>query len=498
MLSGGENMERSIYQSIAERTDKQIYLGVVGPVRTGKSTFIKSFMEQLVLPNIENIYQKERARDELPQSGSGRTIMTAEPKFVPEEAIRITIDDGAAFHVRMIDCVGYMVNGAVGQFEDDAPRMVSTPWFDYEIPLSEAAEIGTRKVITEHSTIGLVITTDGTIGEIPRSDYVPAEERIIAELKEINKPFCLLLNTTEPQSASACTLAEKLSAKYGVSCMPINCMTLDKETISAILKTVLYEFPVREFAFDLPEWINTLPKGNIVQDSIYEMILETCGQIQNMRAVHEKLPQLTQCPYIEWAGSEGMDLGEGVVRIRLSSPKTLFYEVLSQQSGITVRNDGDLLPLLCEMSDIREKYARVEGALDQVRQTGYGIVMPTIEEMRLEEPEIVMQGGRHGVKLKASAPSIHLIRADIETEVSPIVGSEKQSEDLVKYLLSEFEDSPEKIWDSNIFGKSLSELVNEGLNNKLYKMPAEARGKLQETLQRIINEGSGGLICIIL
>ncbi|MBQ2650749.1 MAG: stage IV sporulation protein A [Clostridia bacterium] len=491
-------MERSIYQSIAERTDKQIYLGIVGPVRTGKSTFIKSFMEQLVLPNIENIYQKERARDELPQSGSGRTIMTAEPKFVPEEAVRITLDDGAVFHVRMIDCVGYMVNGAVGQYEDDVPRMVTTPWFDHEIPLAEAAEIGTRKVITEHSTIGLVITTDGSIGDIPRADYVPAEERIIAELKQIHKPFCLLLNSTDPSGAAAAELAAGLSAKYGVACMPVNCMTLDKAAISEILKTVLYEFPVREFDFDLPEWIHALPNGNPVRDGIYDGIRSVCSRITCMREVGSILPDLVQCSYITQAGTSSLDLGEGVVHAHLEVPRSLFYEVLSKQSGIEIHSDGDLLPLLCEMAELRDKYARVEGALEQVRQTGYGIVMPSIGEMRLEKPEIVMQGGRHGVKLKASAPSIHLIRADIETEVSPIVGSEKQSEDLVRYLLSEFEDSPEKIWESNIFGKSLSELVNEGLNNKLYKMPADARGKLQETLQRIINEGSGGLICIIL
>ncbi len=491
-------MERTIYQSIAERTGKQIYVGVVGPVRTGKSTFIKNFMEQLVLPNIENIYQKERARDELPQSGSGRTIMTAEPKFVPEEAVRITIDDGAVLNVRMIDCVGYMVNGAVGQFENDAPRMVSTPWFDYEIPLSQAAEIGTRKVITEHSTIGLVVTTDGSIGDIPRSDYVAAEERIVAELKEIDKPFCLLLNTTDPQSAEAKTLAEKLSVKYGVSCLPVNCMLLDSSAISGILKTVLYEFPVREFAFDLPDWIHTLPDGNDVREGTYEAILQTCSQIRRMREVRDKTELLKKCTYVEDIKVNEIDLGDGVVRVTLSVPKHLFFEVLSQQSGIPIHGDQDLLPLLCEMAEIRDKYARVEGALEQVRQTGYGIVMPSIGEMHLEQPEIVMQGGRHGVRLKASAPSIHLIRADIETEVSPIVGSEKQSEDLVRYLLSEFEDSPEKIWQSNIFGKSLSELVNEGLNNKLYRMPADARSKLQETLQRIINEGSGGLICIIL
>ena len=491
-------MERNIYQSIAERTDKQIYLGIVGPVRTGKSTFIKSFMEALVLPNIDNVYQKERARDELPQSGSGRTIMTAEPKFVPEEAVKITIDDSVSLSVRMIDCVGYMVNGAIGQFEGDQPRMVNTPWFDHEIPLAEAAEIGTRKVITEHSTIGLVITTDGSIGDIPRSDYIPAEERIVTELKEINKPFCLLLNTTNPESSDAKELASNLSAKYNVACMPINCIELEKDDISLILKTVLYEFPVKEFAFRLPDWIGALPQGNHLKDSVYSGLLDTCSRIEKMKQVKECMQGLTDCEYISDVKTDEIDLGEGIVTITVSTPKSLYYSILSEQSGIEIHNDGDLLPLLCEMADIRDKYQRVAGALEQVRQTGYGIVMPTLEELHLEKPEIVMQGGRYGVRLKASAPSIHLIRADIETEVSPVVGSEKQSEDLVKYLLSEFEDSPEKIWESNIFGKSLNELVNEGLNSKLYRMPEEARGKLQETLQRIINEGCGGLICIIL
>ena len=491
-------MERSIYSSIAERTNKQIYLGIVGPVRTGKSTFIKSFMEALVLPNIENIYQKERAKDELPQSGSGRTIMTAEPKFVPEEAVKITLEEGVSLSVRMIDCVGYMVNGAVGQYENDSPRMVTTPWYDHEIPLAEAAETGTRKVITEHSTIGLVITTDGSIGEISRNDYVQAEERIVAELKAIKKPFCILLNTVDPECEAAKTLSVKLTKKYGVACIPVNCMKLRKEDIVNILKTVLYEFPVAEFMIKLPDWIMTMPENDHIKEKIYSELLAACAKTERMCEVREAITTLLSCEYIEAAESREIDLGDGIVNINITAPGDLFYKIVSEKSGFEIRSDGDLLPVLCEMAEIKKKYDRVEGALEQVRQTGYGIVMPTLNELHLEKPEIVMQGGRYGVSLKASAPSIHLIRADIETEVSPIVGSEKQSEDLVKYLLAGFEDSPEKIWESNIFGKSLSELVNEGLNNKLYKMPEEARGKLQETLQRIINEGTGGLICIIL
>ena len=491
-------MERSIYESIAERTGKQIYLGIVGPVRTGKSTFIKSFMEQLVLPNIDNVYQKERARDELPQSGSGRTIMTAEPKFVPEEAVRITLDDKVSLSVRMIDCVGYMVDGAVGQFEDDAPRMVMTPWSEEELPLAEAAEIGTRKVITEHSTIGLVVTTDGTIGDIPRESYVPAEERIVRELQEIRKPFCVLLNSASPEGAPARELAAKLSGKYGVAVLPVDCMSLKSDDITSILRSVLMEFPVKEFSFTLPDWLGALPDDDAIKTSVYDSILETCGAIRTMRQVGEKAGEIGRCQYVETVSVGDIDLGDGVARITVTLPGSLYYRILSEQSGIEIRSEGDLLPLLCEMARIREEYSRISGALEQVRSTGYGIVMPTLSELRLEKPEIVSHGGRYGVRLRASAPSIHLIRADIETEVSPIVGSEKQSEDLVKYLLAGFEDSPERIWESNIFGKSLSELVNEGLNNKLYRMPDEARAKLQDTLQRIINEGSGGLICIIL
>lgn len=491
-------MENTIYQSIATRTGGDIYIGVVGPVRTGKSTFIKNFMEEMILPNIDNVYAKERARDELPQSGSGKTIMTAEPKFVPEEAVKVTMDGAATFNMRMIDCVGYMVNGAIGQLEGDSPRMVSTPWFEYEIPLAEAAEIGTRKVITEHSTIGLVVTTDGSICEIDRADYEVAEERIIRELQEINKPFCILLNSTNPSGLAAQELRDELESKYGVSVLAVNCLSMTDRDIDDILDTVLYEFPAKEFCFTIPDWIGSLPDDNPIRDEVYQQILESCGDICKMRDAREGIATLTNCEKIVRANLDEINLAQGQVNVSISVPQSLFFDILSEQSGVDVRNEGDLLPLLSEMAHIKREYERMEGALAQVRQTGYGIVMPTISELRFEEPEIVRQGGRYGVKLRASAPSIHLIRADIDTEISPIVGSEKQSEDMIKYLLSEFEDAPEKIWDSNIFGKSLSELVNEGLNNKLYKMPEEARIKLQETLQRIINEGSGGLICIIL
>lgn len=491
-------MESNIYKSIATRTGGDIYIGLSGPVRTGKSTFIKNFVEQLVIPNIDNVYIKERARDELPQSGSGKTIMTAEPKFVPEEAVKVSLDGTVSFNVRLIDCVGYMVEGAIGQLEGDVPRMVSTPWFDYDIPLAQAAEIGTRKVITEHSTIGLVVTTDGSFGDIPRENYIDAEERIIREFEEISKPYCILLNSARPLSPEAQGLAKELEEKYSVSVIAVDCLNLDAEDIEEILSTVLYEFPAKEFCFTLPEWIGTLPVGNTIRESVYEQILSSCEGVCKIRDAKSAIDSLTRCEQIVKASLDNINLGEGQVNATVSVPQSLFFDILSEQSGVRVRNEGDLLPLLSQMAHIRDEYQRMEGALSQVRQTGYGIVMPTISELKLEEPQIIKTGGQYGVKLKASAPSIHMIRADIETEISPIVGSEKQSEDMIHYLLSEFEDSPERIWASNIFGKSLSELVNEGLNNKLYKMPEDARGKIQETLQRIINEGSGGLICIIL
>ena len=488
----------SIYQNIATRTAGDIYIGVVGPVRTGKSTFIKRFMETQVIPNIDNVYRRERARDELPQSGSGRTIMTAEPKFVPEEAVEVKLGDGAAFSVRLIDCVGYMVRGAIGQFENDAPRMVTTPWFDHEIPMTEAAELGTRKVITEHSTIGIVITTDGTISDIPREDYVEAEERVIRELQELGKPFIVLLNSAEPGSERAAAISRDISGRLQVNCMPVNCLELGEEDVTRILKAVLYEFPMQELDLFLPPWVDALPADHPIKSGLYEAVRENTAQLRHIREVEGVAKTLGDCENISQAKITGIDLGTGIATIEVQLPRALFYQTLSQQSGFSVGDDGDLMSLLTKLSSVKAEYDKVSGALKDVRETGYGIVVPGIEELKLEEPEIVRQGGRYGVRLKASAPSIHMIRADIETAVSPIVGNEKQSEDMVNYLLQEFEGDTRKIWQSNIFGRSFHELVNEDLQNKLHRMPEDARKKLQETLTRIINEGSGGLICIIL
>jgi len=491
-------MNTTIYQNIAIRTAGDIYIGVVGPVRTGKSTFIKRFMETQVIPNIENVYRKERARDELPQSGSGRTIMTAEPKFVPEEAVQIQLPDGAAFSVRLIDCVGYMVPGAIGSTEDNQPRMVTTPWYDHEIPMTEAAEIGTRKVIAEHSTIGIVVTTDGTISDIPREDYLEAEARVIRELQELGKPFIVLMNSAQPDAEKAQTLCRDISSRYGVNCMAVNCLELSEDAVAKILKAVLYEFPMQELDLFLPPWVDALPADHPIKCQLYAAVREGTASLHHIREIDGVIAALGEKENISSAKLTGIDLGTGVAIARLRLPRQLFYQTLSQQSGFDVADDGDLMSLLTRLASIKAEYDKVAGALKDVRETGYGIVVPGIDELQLEEPEIMRQGGRYGVRLKASAPSIHMIRADIETAVSPIVGNEKQSEDMVNYLLQEFEGDTSKIWQSNIFGRSFHELVSEDLQNKLQRMPVDARKKLQETLTRIINEGSGGLICIIL
>ena len=488
----------NIYRDISQRTQGDIYIGVVGPVRTGKSTFIKRFMESLVIPNIDNVYSKERARDELPQSGSGKMIMTAEPKFVPEEAVKISVDNNSSFNVRMIDCVGYMVEGALGAMDGDAPRMVTTPWFDYEIPMTEAAEIGTRKVIAEHSTLGLVITTDGTVTDIPREDYIPAEERVIEELREMEKPFIVLVNSIAPESSETKKLCAEISEKYDVTCLAVNCMNIAEPEIKDIIRGVLYEFPVTELDVHMPTWVDTIPHGHPIKTELYGCIMDAAGKMKKIRDVDDGIDTMRECKNVSHVMISEIDLGTGVATARAELPRTLFYEILSKQTGFDIKDDGDLLPLLSELSGVNGEYKRVSEALKQVRETGYGIVMPENNELTLEEPEIVKQGGQYGVRLRASAPSIHMLRADITTEVAPIVGSERQSEELVVCMLKEFEDAPEKIWESNIFGKSLYDLVNEGLHNKIHKMPNEARMKLKETVERITNENCTGLICIII
>ena len=488
----------NIYQEIARRTDGNIYIGVVGPVRTGKSTFIKRFMETLVIPNIENTYARERARDELPQSGSGRTIMTAEPKFVPEDAVDISLDGMAACSVRMIDSVGYMVDGAIGEFEGGTERMVTTPWFDHEVTMREAAETGTKKVITEHSTIGIVITTDGSISDLPRENYIEPERRAITQLKEIGKPFLVLLNCTDPDTENAQKIRTDIEESYGVSCMAVNCMLLDEEQITGMIKSVLYEFPVGELGLYLPSWVDALPMTHPVKNALLTGIRQTAEGMVRVRDVSASISMMGQIECIQTVTVSEVDLGTGTITACAELPRSLFYSTLSDESGFAVADDGDLMQLLIRLSAVKEKYDRIAQALDDVYESGYGIVLPSSEELSLQEPEIVKQGGRYSIKLKASAPSIHMIRANVETEVSPAVGGERTSGDIINFLLQEFEGDASKIWESNMFGKSLYDIASEGLQAKIKRMPDEARQKLQETLQRIINEGSSGLICILL
>ncbi len=488
----------NIYSDIATRTNGDIYIGVVGPVRTGKSTFIKQFMDTLVIPNISDSSKRERATDELPQSASGKTIMTTEPKFIPEDAVEITLPDSVCFKVRMIDCVGYIVPGALGYIEDDKPRMVKTPWYEKEIPFNMAAEVGTQKVISEHSTIGLVVTTDGTISDISRDEYEEAEQRVINELKEINKPFVVLLNSAKPEDDKAKQLSNELSQKYGVPVKTVNCMNLDSDGVKDIISGILYEFPVKEVKIQLPEWLMNLPEDNKIRCKIRDCIKENAAKLKKVRDVAEFSDLIKGCDIIKSVDTDEINLSDGSAVLDASIEREIFYSVLCEETGLEIKNDEQLLQNICMLASERKSYARIKSAIDEVEATGYGIVMPTIDELSLEEPEIMRQGGRYGVRLKASAPSIHIMKANINTEVAPIVGSESQSEELVMYLLKEFEENPAKIWDSNIFGKSLHELVNEGLHNKLYRMPVNARMKLQETLEKVINEGCSGLICIIL
>ena len=492
------NQSASIYQDMARRTGSSIYIGVVGPVRTGKSTFIKRFMETQLLPNIDNAYRRDRARDELPQSGSGRTIMTAEPKFVPEEAVEVQMGEGVSFSARLIDCVGYMVPGAMGQYEDLAPRMVMTPWFEHEIPMTEAAELGTQKVIREHATVGVVVTTDGSVTEIPREDYLEAEERVIRELQEIGKPFVVLLNSTQPTGSRAQAIAGDIEKRYDVRCLAVNCLELREEEITALLRGLLYEFPLQELDLFLPPWVDALPPEHPVKAGVYQGIRQKTEELAHVRQLRSCLEQLQSDGDVSAASIRSLNLGVGVAEAELELPRSLFYETLSRRSGLTVTDDGDLMRQLPELCAVRQSYQRVAPALQAAMEGGYGIIMPEVEELNLEDPEIVRQGGRYGVRMKASAPSIHLIRADISTTVSPIVGNDKQSEDMVNYLLQEFEGEPEKLWQSNIFGRSFHELVGDDLHAKLKRMPEDSQKKLREALERIINEGSGGLICIIL
>ena len=484
----------TIYADIAARTGGNIYIGVVGPVRTGKSTLIKRIMEELVIPNIDDPYRKERAKDELPQSGSGKTIMTSEPKFVPEEAVEISPDGTAKLRVRMIDSVGYMVEGAVGAEEDGVPRMVTTPWYDYEIPLTEAAELGTKKGMEEHCSIGLVVTTDGTVTDIPRKDYEAAEARAIADMKATGKPFLVIINSREPSGNAALEVKEALS-RQGIDAAVADCQALDSEDIRALLQKLLYAFPMRQLNIHLPRWMDALEAEHPVKAALYQALLQVAEQISSLAQAEPCLQKLQELESVLDLNIRSVDLATGTVICALSFPEKLFYEILSSKAGLPIQNDAQLLSMLTELSAIKQEYDKISDALSSVKATGYGIVMPTANEMTLETPELLRKGGAFGVKLKAGAPSIHMIRVDIDTEISPMVGDEKQSQDLIAYLGGE---SPEKLWESNIFGKSVYALIQEGLTAKLVRTPEDVRAKFRSSLTRIVNEGATGLICLIL
>lgn len=488
----------NIYKDISLRTDGDIYIGVVGPVRTGKSTFIKRFMELMIIPNIDNAYKKERARDELPVSGAGRMIMTTEPKFIPNEAIRVTLSDNADMNVRLIDCVGYIVDDATGHMDEDIPRMVKTPWMDEEIPFCDAAELGTRKVIREHSTIGLVVTCDGSITGIDRGKYIQAEERVINELKEINKPFVIIMNSLNPESEYTMKLAAELEAKHNVPVICIDCDNLTNNDITNIFEALLMEFPLCRIDINIPSWIEVLDGDHSLKNNLYSGILSSVKDVTNIREAKALKDVFDGFENVERVEITHIDLSKGKILFDIHTEEKLFYHILKEQSGLDIKGKQDIITVMCEMAQMKKQFDKVKDAWTEAEDTGYSIVCPTMEDMSLEEPEIVKQGNKFGVKLRASAPSYHIIKANVETEIAPVVGSEKQSEELVHYLLKEFDEAPEKIWESHIFGKTLHDLVNEGLHTKLQKMPVDAQLKLSETLEKIINEGSGGLICIIL
>lgn len=484
-----------IYSDIAARTGGNIYIGVVGPVRTGKSTLIKRIMETLVIPCIDDPYRKERAKDELPQSGSGKTIMTSEPKFVPEEAVEISPDGKVRLSVRMIDSVGYMIEGAVGAEEDGAPRMVTTPWFDYEIPLTDAAELGTQKVMQEHASIGLVVTTDGTITDIPRKDYIAAEKRAIADMKATKKPFLVIINSRDPEGAAAAAVRDSILAETGIRATIADCQALDDTGVERLLHQLLYAFPLKQLQVHLPRWFDALEPEHPVKSALYEALLQRAGQIATLAQAEPTLCQLKNLEQVLDFSIRNIDLATGTVSCALGFPESLFYEILSNRAGYPIENDGQLLSLLTELSAIKQEYDKISDALSSVKATGYGIVMPTAEEMTLNKPELLRKNGTFGVQLKAGAPSIHMIRVDIDTQINPMVGDEKQSQDLIDFLSGE---SPEKLWQSNIFGKSVYTMIQEGLTAKLLRTPNEVREKFRGSLTKIVNEGATGLICLIL
>ncbi len=487
-----------IYKDINERTKGDIYLGIVGPVRTGKSTFIKSFMNLMVMPNISDEYQRERTIDELPQSANGKTIMTTEPKFVPNEAIEIITDNEIKLKVRLIDCVGYLVETAEGHRDEDGPRMINTPWSTEKMPFEEAAEIGTRKVIQEHSTIGIVVTTDGTVTDIDRENYISAEERTIYELQCLKKPFIVILNTSKPYDDKTNKLVSQMQNKYGVCVVPVNCQNMKVDDINNILQKCLYEFPITELNINVPKWLETLPTTHWLKQSIISGIITTFESITKLCDIKKSVSCIEDNEFVKKSYIDSIFLGDGSANIEVALNDNLFYKILSETTQMNIDSEYELISTIKLLATAKKEYDKIRIAMEEVSQRGYGIVTPTIDDMILMEPELVKHGSKYGVKVKAKAQSLHLIKADIETEVSPIVGTEEQSMDLVNYLKDEMQKDNGDVWELNMFGKSMHDLVKEGLNNKLYQMPEDTPEKIQETLQKIINEGRGTMICILL
>ncbi|HZW68617.1 MAG TPA: stage IV sporulation protein A [Pseudogracilibacillus sp.] len=487
-----------IFKDISKRTNGDVYLGIVGAVRTGKSTFIKRFMELVVLPNIKEEHERMRALDELPQSAAGKTIMTTEPKFIPNQAVSIEIEEGVDVNIRLVDCVGYAVEGAKGFEDESGPRMVHTPWYEEPIPFHDAAEIGTRKVVQEHSTIGVVVTTDGTIGDIPRSNYIEAEQKVIEELKEVGKPFIVIINSARPTDKQTELLRQQIKETHDVPVLAMSVETMNEHDVLNVLRESLYEFPVLEVNVNLPSWVMVLTDDHWLKKNYAEAIESTVRNIKRLRDVSSIINDFTQFEYIEKAQISNVLMGEGIAEIDLHSPQSLYEQVLKEIVGEQITGKDHLLALMQEFTHAKKEYDQIAGALQMVKQTGYGIAAPSIKDMELDEPEIIKQGARYGVRLKAVAPSIHMVKVEVESEFAPIIGTEKQSEELVKYLMQDFEEDPLSIWNSDIFGRSLSSIVREGIQAKISLMPENARYKLKETLERMINEGTGGLIAIIL
>lgn len=485
-----------LYRDIQFRTGGEIYMGVVGPVRTGKSTFIKRFMDVMVLPYMTDENSRERARDELPQSSGGRTITTTEPKFIPKEAAKVMLGGDVEASVRLIDCVGYMVDGAVGHMEEDTERMVRTPWFDYEIPFTQAAGVGTDKVINDHSTIGIVVTTDGSFGDIPRNQYIEAEEKTVQALKKLRKPFIVLLNTEKPHAEETIRLAEELKEKYQVKVLPVNCAQLKKEDIHMIMEQVLYEFPISMIEFYMPKWVEMLPLNNKIKQEMIGKVRDLIRELNTIRDVKEKSVEIDS-EYVKRCKLEQINLADGCIRVQMDVDQAYYYEMLSDMVGEQIDGEYQLISKLKEMAEMKKEYQKVMQALQAVRSKGYGVVRPEREEISLNQPEVIRHGNKFGVKIKAQSPSIHMIRANIETEIAPIVGTQEQAEDLIRYIKAA-DASEQGIWDTNIFGKTVEQLVNDGITSKIAMIGDESQMKLQDTMQKIVNESNGGMICIII